>query len=182
VFLQVLLLIFFSSAILFKPLAFVCNADVVDFCTFEKLQHSSPKEMEGSSLSNIAEASQPSSPVSPVSLSHNRSLGAVKKVDRRNRVHRLSHSGGSNGRTFDLDDIASGSNGSHVTSTERACRVAVTILEAKDLKRNENGPDARDPVFKVKVDQVLRKSTDIKTSVNQVPSQTASSFTIYVSF
>lgn len=84
------------------------------------------------------------------------------------KVHRLTHSGGSNGRSFDLEDIASGSNGSHVTSTERACRVTVAILAAKDLKRNAAGPDVRDPIFKVKVEQVLRKSTDTKNGVNEV--------------
>lgn len=97
-------------------------------------------------------------------------VGIGKKTDHRrnSKVHKLSHSGGSNGRTFDLEDIASGSNGSHVTSTDRACRVTVTIVAAKDLKRSGTAPDARDPVFKVRVEQTMRKSKDVKTGVDQV--------------
>lgn len=96
-------------------------------------------------------------------------IGLGKKLEsRRSRVQRLPHVGGGNGRTFDLEDIASGSNGSHVTSTDRACRVTVTIIAAKDLKRSTIGPEARDPVFKVRVEETVRKSKDLKTGVNQV--------------
>lgn len=131
--------------------------------------------MEG--LSKIAEGSSTHSSQATrvskfqeVSQSGSFKVGVEKKLEhRRNQVHKLSHSGGSNGRTFDLEDIASGSNGSHVTSTDRACRVTLTIIAAKDLKRTATGPDARDPVFKVRVEQVLRKSKDIKTGINQVP-------------
>lgn len=128
--------------------------------------------MEG--LSRIAEGSSTHSQdrvskFQEVSQSGSFRVGIEKKLEhRRNLVHKLSHSGGSNGRTFDLEDIASGSNGSHVTSTDRACRVTLTIIAAKDLKRTATAPDARDPVFKVRVEQVLRKSKDIKTGVNQV--------------
>jgi hypothetical protein len=130
--------------------------------------------MEGSNLTKIGESSPTGSQeeipkFEEVSQPGSFKVGVGTKLDhRRNKVHKLSHSGGSNGRLFDLEDIASGSNGSHVTSTDRACRVTVTIIAAKDLKRIPTGPDARDPVFKVRVEQTLRKSKDIKTGANQV--------------
>ena len=130
--------------------------------------------MEGSNLTKIGESSPTSSQedmsrFEEVTQPGSFKVGIGTKLEhRRNKVHKLSHSGGSNGRTFDLEDIASGSNGSHVTSTDRACRVTVTIICAKDLKRTATGPDARDPVFKVRVEQTLRKSKDIKNGVNQV--------------
>lgn len=131
--------------------------------------------MEGSKLSDIAEASpyQHTDENVPkfVEVTHTGSLGvgAGRKIEhRRSRIHRLSHSGGSNGRTFDLEDIAAGSNGVLVTSTERACRVTVNIVAAKNLKKTATGPDARDPVFKVRVEGALRKSKHVKSSVNKV--------------
>ncbi|KAG0587749.1 hypothetical protein KC19_2G188700 [Ceratodon purpureus] len=129
--------------------------------------------MEGSNLTKIGESSptgsQDGTPrFQEVTQAGSFRVGVGAKLEhRRNKVHKLSHSGGSNGRLFDLEDIASGSNGSHVTSTDRACRVTVTIIAAKDLKRTATGPDARDPVFKVRVEQVLRKSKDIKIGSNQ---------------
>lgn len=140
------------------------------------LHRFAPLKMEGPTLPQIAETSATTPVVESrhpkfgdLAPANSFRVGLGKKIEhRRNRVHRLSHSGGSNGRTFDLDDIASGSNGSHVTSTDRACRVTVTVLAAKDLKRNASGPDARDPVFKVRVEHVLRKSKDIKNGINQV--------------
>lgn len=133
--------------------------------------------MEGSNLTKIGESSptesQDGTPkFEEVTQPGSFKVGVGTKLEhRRNKVHKLSHSGGSNGRTFDLEDIASGSNGSHVTSTDRACRVTVTILAAKGLKRTATGPDARDPVFKVRVEQVLRKSKDIKTGTSQVKNE-----------
>lgn len=125
--------------------------------------------MERTNPSKVSETSPTNSDGEVGSHSDSFRVSVGKKSDqRRNRVHKLSHSGGSNGRTFDLEDIASGSNGSHVTSTDRACRLSVTIIAAKDLKRAPTGPDARDPVFKVRVEQILRKSKDIKTGANQV--------------
>lgn len=131
--------------------------------------------MEGSKLFDIAEASlyQDTNDSVPkfVEVTHRGSLrvGARRKIEHgRSRIHRLSHSGGSNGRMFDLEDIAAGSNGVHVTSTERACRVTVNIVAAKDLKKTATGPDAKDPVFKVRVEGALRKSKHVKSSVNKV--------------
>lgn len=131
--------------------------------------------MEGSNLFDIAEASpyQQTDDSVPkfVEVTHRGSLrvGTRRKIEHgRNRIHRLSHSGGSNGRTFDLEDIAAGSNGVHVTSTERACRVTVNIVAAKDLKKTATSADAKDPVFKVRVEGVLRKSKHVKSSVNKV--------------
>lgn len=125
--------------------------------------------MEGNRPSKIGETSPTHSEGAEVSHSDSFTVGVGMKSDQcMNGVHKSSHSGGSNGRTFDLEDIASGSNGSHVTSTDRACRVSVTIIAAKDLRRTATGPDARDPVFKVRVEQILRKSKDIKTGFNQV--------------
>jgi hypothetical protein len=132
-------------------------------------------KMEGSKLFDIAEASPykhtDDSVPKFVEVTHRGSLrvNTRRKIEHgRNRIHRLSHSGGSNGRTFDLEDIAAGSNGVHVTSTERACRVTVNIVAAKDLKKTATGPDAKDPVFKVRVEGALRKSKHVKSNVNKV--------------
>ncbi|KAL2651579.1 hypothetical protein R1flu_019707 [Riccia fluitans] len=71
------------------------------------------------------------------------------------------------GRAFDLDSIAEGSNGLHVTNTERACRVTVNILGARNLRKKETGPDAKDPVFKVKLEKVTQRSREIKTVLDE---------------
>lgn len=130
--------------------------------------------MEESTLSNDGESSPTHaeggvSKLEGISQTGSSRVGVWKKLEhRRSRIQKSSHAGGGNGRTFDLENIASGSNGSHVTNTDRACRVTVTIIAAKDLKRTTPGPDARDPVLKVRVEQTLKKSKDIRTGVHQV--------------
>jgi len=108
--------------------------------------------MEG--LAQIAEGSSTHSQATrvskfqEVSQSGSFKVGIEKKLEhRRNLVHKLSHSGGSNGRTFDLEDIASGSNGSHVTSTDRACRVTLTIICCKRFEKNCDGARRQRPCF-----------------------------------
>eukprot|EP01018_Ginkgo_biloba_P029703 Gb_20515 [translate_table: standard] len=80
---------------------------------------------------------------------------------------KLDSSGGSAGRTSDLRAIAAGSNGEQVTSTNRACRVTVKIIEAKDLKKHPSGHDARDPSFKLRVEDISHKSREIRDFVDQ---------------
>ncbi|CAM6093328.1 unnamed protein product [Calypogeia fissa] len=71
------------------------------------------------------------------------------------------------GRAFDLNTIVTGANGSQVTNTDRACRVMVNIFDAKNLRRKEHGPDVRDPVFKLKVEKVAKRSREIKGGIDQ---------------
>ncbi|KAL3700164.1 hypothetical protein R1sor_018186 [Riccia sorocarpa] len=71
------------------------------------------------------------------------------------------------GRTFDLDSIAEGSNGLHVTNTERACRVTVNIFDARNLRKKETGPDAKEPVFKVRLEKVTQRSREIKPALDE---------------
>ncbi|OAE31533.1 hypothetical protein AXG93_2815s1070 [Marchantia polymorpha subsp. ruderalis] len=82
-------------------------------------------------------------------------------------VKPLLHTEKSAGRTFDLNSIAQGANGSHVTNTERACRVTVNIFDARNLRKREVGPDAKDPVFKVKLEKVTQRSREIKTVLDE---------------
>lgn len=151
---------------------FVCANDP---SVVRESKFSIDSKMEGSKLSDIAEASPyehtDGSVPKFVEVTHAGSLrvGTGRKIEhRRNRIHRLSQPGGSNGRTFDLEDIAAGSNGVYVTSTERACRLTVNIVAAKHLKKTATGPDARDPLIKVRVEGALRKSKHVKSSVNKV--------------
>lgn len=71
------------------------------------------------------------------------------------------------GRTFDLNAIASGSNGAHVTNRERACRLSVTINAVRDLKRKVLSPSPKDPLFKLTVEGQSRKTSEIKGKANE---------------
>ncbi|KAJ7533169.1 hypothetical protein O6H91_13G035900 [Diphasiastrum complanatum] len=68
----------------------------------------------------------------------------------------------SSGLTFDPDEIAAGVNGVKVTNTKRPCRVSVSILGAKNLKRPKTGSSVKDPVFKVRIDHASQTSKEMR--------------------
>lgn len=74
---------------------------------------------------------------------------------------------GSSGRTFDLNAIASGSNGDRVTNTDRACRLTLTINAVRNLRRRKFGPNLMDLVFKVTVEGKSRKTSEIKGKMDE---------------
>lgn len=73
----------------------------------------------------------------------------------------------SSGRTFDLNAIASGSNGAHVTNRERACRVSVTINAVRDLKRRWLSTSPPEPLFKLTVEGQSRKTSEKKGKADE---------------
>eukprot|EP00250_Pteridium_aquilinum_P010359 c19330_g1_i1 orf=434-2425(+) len=74
----------------------------------------------------------------------------------------------SSGRTFDLNAIASGSNGAHVTNRERACRVTVTINAVRDLKKRKLRSSLTEhPFFKLSVENQSRKTSEKKGKTDE---------------
>ncbi|KAI5064030.1 hypothetical protein GOP47_0020700 [Adiantum capillus-veneris] len=73
----------------------------------------------------------------------------------------------SSGRTFDLNAIASGSNGAHVTNRERACRLSVIINAVRDLKRKKLSSSPKEPLFKLTVGGQSRQTSEIKGKADE---------------
>ncbi|MCO5564103.1 hypothetical protein L7F22_017759 [Adiantum nelumboides] len=73
----------------------------------------------------------------------------------------------SSGRTFDLNAIASGSNGAHVTNRERACRLSVIINAVRDLKRKKLSSSPKEPLFKLTVGGHSRQTSEVKGKADE---------------
>eukprot|EP01018_Ginkgo_biloba_P026288 Gb_12550 [translate_table: standard] len=81
------------------------------------------------------------------------------------KLNRLASSDGSSG-SVDLNAITAGSSGSQVTCTNRARRLTIQIVEAKDLKKRASGSKVKAPLFKFKVEGLSQKSKEIENFVD----------------
>ncbi|KAJ7523803.1 hypothetical protein O6H91_18G063200 [Diphasiastrum complanatum] len=54
-----------------------------------------------------------------------------------------------------------------VRDTSRSCRVTVVILQAKDLKKHMLGTYVKDPYFKIRIEDISFKTSQVKSSIDK---------------
>ncbi|KAJ7523805.1 hypothetical protein O6H91_18G063200 [Diphasiastrum complanatum] len=55
----------------------------------------------------------------------------------------------------------------NVRDTSRSCRVTVVILQAKDLKKHMLGTYVKDPYFKIRIEDISFKTSQVKSSIDK---------------